>query len=163
LYRLLTTLSLLLLCCAHQSAVSVKTVARNASVTVLPKQEDKHDLQSEIEHLLFEKGFKVLSAQAAKKSIEIDRALDNSSGNEFENTSIYKAESVTSLYILTYSYKARRDVPRGIVLSSFHAQLVNAKTGAIISTHKFKQNSFGSTSLEKSLSKAFENLSCEKQ
>lgn len=113
------------------------TFSRNATLTIAA-QDDKSGTVGELNHLLFEKGFNVISYSTAKTAVKYKDKIEGSApvNNEFE-AEVYRIKELNSIYALeldyTYYYDAFYYAYR-----SFSARVVDLNSGEIVMSANFR-------------------------
>jgi|GEM_PF-5732807 len=113
------------------------TINRNSAVTIA-QEEDMSGTVGELNHLLFFKGFKVISYSTAKKAVKYK---DQNKGDDWVNNEteaeIYSVTELNSIYALEMNYTYYYDVLYW-AYRNFSARLVDLETGEIVMSAYFR-------------------------
>lgn len=147
--------------CAPQYSVTKRPefkLVKGSTITVVSKNYDYANVQGEIEHILLEKGFNVVSEEVVKKSIEIDENYELNKSSISGKTSIYNQTALKSVYMLTFTYSTRADIPHGRAFTNFTGRIVELISGKLVASLRFSQGDFGSTSIPMALQNMLSEL-----
>lgn len=111
--------------------------SRNATLTIA-KEDDRTGTVGELNHLLFEKGFNIISYSTAKKAVKYKDEIKGSDpvNNEFE-AEIYSVKELNSIYALELNYTYYYDMFY-YAYRSFSARVIDLNTGEIIMSANFR-------------------------
>jgi len=136
----LLILPILLLTSCGTMSVFVKpgtTFSKNSSITIVAK-DDLSGSVGELTHLLFSKGFNVISYSTAKTAVKYKDKIQGSDivNNEF-NAEVYSIQELNSIYALEINYTYYYDVFY-YAYRSFSARVTDLNTGEIIMSANFR-------------------------
>jgi len=129
-----------------------------STITVVQKGEDRHNVQGQIEDILFQKGYNVVSERVARDQVKIETDAQAKNNKASVYTSISRVKEVNSVYLLSFSYSTRDDIPLGEVFESFTASIVDLADGSLVASLKYSQGAFSTESIAAALKKTFKGL-----
>jgi len=140
LFSSLLILSLLSSCGAVKLSVKPgASFSRDATLTIV-QDEDITGTVGELTHLLFEKGFNIISYSTAKNAVKYKEEIKGSDpvNKEFE-AEIYNIKELNSIYALELSY-AYNGEGNAYAYKSFSARVVDLNSGEIVMSANFRGN-----------------------
>lgn len=113
------------------------TFSKKSTITIIG-EEDRSGTVGELTHLLFSKGFNVVSYASAKTAIKYKDRLQgtNTFNNEF-NAEVYRIKELNSIYALELNYNYYYDVFY-YAYRSFSARVTDLNTGEIVMSANFR-------------------------
>ncbi len=134
-------------------------LASGATITVVSKAADPLAVQAKLEHLLFSKGFKVVSEAVAREQLRVSVDTSVTDNKAYTSGVAERVREVRSVYIFRFDYRTRLDIPHGEVFSTFTGTLVDLRSGEVVASADFAQSGFGSESVSDVLNNIVGQLS----
>lgn len=107
---------------------------RQSSITVVGEDDDSGTV-GELNYLLLQKGFNVISYSTAKHATKYnDRVSGSNSINSMSDAEIYAVKELNSMYALELTYTYELNTLLGAFYNSFSARVVDLETGEVIVT-----------------------------
>lgn len=151
----------LLIGCAGTSTVTKRASANlvpASTITVVSRGVDSHNVQGQIEDILFRKGYNVVSETVARDQLKVKSDVVIEPGHGTVDTSVSHVKEVRSVYLFSFSYATRPDFPQGEVFTSFTGSIIDLRTGQLVASLRFSQGAFGSKSMTSALERMLKDL-----
>lgn len=114
---------------------------RNTTITVICKGHDELGVTGELESLLLELGYDVVSEDVARRMASTDIDVDTNDGRVRGSISKHRTIELKSVYALTFNYSSRFDgLLRERKIDALYGSLIDLRTGRILKSLKVKRS-----------------------
>lgn len=129
-----------------------------STITVVCRGVDYLNVAEQMEAVLLERGFNVVSEAVARNQTRLQGEATAGESAARGSVVIENVKALRSAYFLSFTYSSRADFPHGQVFESFAGSVAELESGRIVSSFRFSQGAFGSKSVQAALKEVVSKL-----
>ncbi|WP_138430912.1 hypothetical protein [Fodinibius saliphilus] len=112
-------------------------ISRDATLTIAAN-EDQTGTVGQLNHLLLEKGFNIMSYSTAKKAIKKKHEISGSGSTVKVDSESYSVSQLNSVYALELNYRWSYDALSGYRYLNFSARIIDLNTKELVMSASFR-------------------------